>query len=83
MLFDEIYTENFRFNESLSWMENCSKIIFMGTSFSVNITNIALEIAIEKNLPIEIVDPNPIKIQYSNIVYHKMNAAEYCNNSIS
>jgi len=34
-------------------------------------------------LPIEIVDPNPIKIQYSNIVYHKMNAAEYCNNSIS
>ena len=83
LLFDEIYTENFRFNESLYWMENCSKIIFMGTSFSVNITNIALEIAIEKNLPIEIVDPNPIKIQYSNIVYHKMNAAEYCNNSIS
>ena len=24
LLFDEIYTENFRFNESLSWMENCS-----------------------------------------------------------
>ena len=83
LLFDEIYTENFRFNESLYWMENCSKIIFMGTSFSVNITNIALEIAIEKNLPIEIVDPNPIEIQYSNIVYHKMNASEYCNNSIS
>ena len=52
--FDEIYTENFRFNESLSWMENCSKMVFMGTSFSVNITNIALEIAIEKNIPISI-----------------------------
>ena len=52
LLFDEIYTENFRFNQSLSWMENCSKMIFMGTSFSVNITNIALEIAVEKNLPI-------------------------------
>ena len=64
-------------------MENCSKIIFMGTSFSVNITNIALENCYRKNLPIEIVDPNPIKIQYPNIVYHKMNAAEYCNNSIS
>ena len=79
LLFDEIYTENFRFNESLSWMENCSKMVFMGTSFSVNITNIALEIAIKKNIPIEIVDPDPIEIQYPNIEYHKMNASEYCN----
>ena len=55
----------------------------MGTSFSVNITNIALEIAIEKNIPIEIVDPDPIEIQYPNIEYHKMKASEYCNNSIS
>ena len=39
----------------------------------------ALEIAIEKNIPIEIVDPNPIEIQYPNIEYHKMNASEYCN----
>ena len=51
----------------------------MGTSFSVNITNIALEIAIEKNLPIEIVDPDPIEIRYTNIKYHKMSASEYCN----
>ena len=79
LLFDEIYNENYRFNEALTWMESCTKMIFMGTSFSVNITNIALEIAIEKNLPIEIVDPNPIEINYPNIVYHKMNASDYCN----
>ena len=48
-------------------------------SFSVNITNIALEIAVEKNLPIEIVDPDPIEIRYPNIKYHKMSASEYCN----
>ena len=54
-------------------------MVFMGTSFSVNIPNIALEIAIKKNIPIEIVDPNPIEIQYPNIEYHKMNASEYCN----
>ena len=48
-------------------------------SFSVNITNIALEIAIKKNIPIEIVDPDPIEIQYPKIEYYKMNASEYCN----
>ena len=49
-------------------------MVFMGTSFSVNITNIALEIAIKKNIPIEIVDPDPIEIQYHKIENYKMNA---------
>ena len=34
-------------NHYLGW-KNCSKMVFMGTSFSANITNIALEIAMKK-----------------------------------
>ena len=36
------------------------KIIFIGTSFSVNITSIALRIAIMRGIDVDIVDPNPI-----------------------
>ena len=35
--------------------------------FSVNITSIALRIALLKNTSIEIVDPNPIKLDYQNV----------------
>ena len=50
----------------------------MGTSFSVNITSIALRIAISRNIPIEIVDPDPIKLDYDNVKYYSMSAEEYC-----
>ena len=49
----------------------------MGTSFSVNITNIALRYAIQNNAKIEIVDPNPVDIGIDNIIYHEMSAKEY------
>ena len=59
-------------------MKLAKKIIFIGTSFSVNITTIALKIAISRGIEIEIVDPDPIQVNYDNIVYHKMTAEEYC-----
>ena len=59
-------------------MHSAEKIIFMGTSFSVIITSIALRIAISRNIPIEIVDPDPIKLDYGNVKYYSMSAEEYC-----
>ena len=58
-------------------MNDAKKIIFIGTSFSVNITSIALRIAISRGIEVEIVDPNPIKINYDKVNYHQMNAEEY------
>ena len=55
-----------------------SKIIFIGTSFSVNITSMALRKAITMGIDVEIVDPEPIKINYENVTYHYMTAEEYC-----
>ena len=78
LLFDEMYTEIYRFSEAEKWMQSANKIIFMGTSFSVNITSIALRVAFSKNIPIEIVDPNPIKLDYSKVKYFPMSAEEYC-----
>ena len=78
LLFDEIYTDLYRISEAEHWMNDAKKIIFIGTSFSVNITSIALRIAISRGIEVEIVDPNPIKINYEKVNYHQMNAEEYC-----
>jgi len=78
LLFDEIYTDLYRISEAEHWMNDAKKIIFIGTSFSVNITSIALRIAISRGIEIEIVDPNPIKINYDKVNYHQMNAEDYC-----
>jgi len=79
LLFDEFYTELYRINEAQQRMKSATRIIFIGTSFSVNITQIALQIAMQKNIPIEIVDPDPVRIDYENIKYHQMKASEYIN----
>ena len=78
LLFDEYYTELYRFSEAKNWMSSAKKIIFMGTSFNVNITSIALNIAIQRGIAIEIVDPNPVKISYNNVIYHEMSSDQYC-----
>ena len=49
----------------------------MGTSFSVNITSIALRTALSNEAAIEVVDPQPIDLGYERIEYHKMTAADY------
>ena len=79
LLFDEIYTDLYRISEAENWMTNAKKIIFIGTSFSVNITSIALRIAISRGIRVDIVDPNPIKINYDKVSYFEMDANEYCN----
>jgi len=77
LLFDEFYTELYRISEAKQRMLSADRIVFMGTSFSVNITQMALDIAFSMNTPIEIVDPKPIKINYEMVTYHKMKASEY------
>ncbi len=77
LLFDEYYTNIYKINEAESWMKNSKKIIFLGTSFSVNITSIALNYACANKSIIEIVDPKPISLNIDNVKYHKMTANEY------
>jgi len=77
LLFDEIYTELYRISEAQQRMLDAKRMIFIGTSFSVNITQIALDIARLNNIPIEIVDPDPVKISYENVIYHAIKASEY------
>ncbi len=77
LLFDEYYTDQYRMSVAESWMKSANHFIFMGTSFSVNITNIALEYALESNALIEIVDPEPIDLGIPNIKYHKLKAQDY------
>ena len=77
LLFDEYYTDLYRMSEAEKWMSESNHFIFIGTSFSVNITNIALRFAIANKAIIEIVDPNPVDIGIDGIIYHKMSAKEY------
>lgn len=77
LLFDEYYTELYKISEAQQRMVNADKIVFMGTSFSVNITQMALEIAREYNIALEVVDPHPAHILHPNVSYKKMTALEY------
>jgi NAD-dependent deacetylase len=77
LLFDEFYTDLYRIGEAQERMWDADRIVFMGTSFSVNITNMAMDIAISKNIPVEVVDPDPVILPYSNVTYHRMSAQEY------
>ncbi|BBN80902.1 NAD-dependent protein deacylase [Pseudoalteromonas sp. A25] len=77
LLFDEYYTELYQINKAYTMMENATKMVFIGTSFSVNITQIALEIARRNNIEVEVVDPNPAHILYDKVCYHKMLAKDY------
>lgn len=77
LLFDEYYTELYRITQAQQRMLNADKIVFMGTSFSVNITQMAMEIARSYDIPIEVVDPEPAHIMHPNVSYKKMTALEY------
>ena len=77
LLFDEFYTDLYRMDEAQKRMMQAGKMVFMGTSFSVNITNIALDIAMTNNIEVEVVDPEPIILPYKNVQYFKMSASEY------
>ena len=64
-------------SETEDWMQNDQRMVFMGTSFSVNITSIALRTALSNEAAIEVVDPQPIDLGYGRNEYHKMTAADY------
>ena len=49
----------------------------MGTSFSVNITNIALRYALASDAKIEVVDPEPVDLGLKGVTYHQMTAQAY------
>jgi len=60
LMFDEMYTEVYRYNDALDWLEfDVDKVVFIGTSFSVNFPLTALSMAKKNRMPIDIVDPNP------------------------
>jgi NAD-dependent deacetylase len=77
LLFDEFYTELYRIREAQRRMLLAERIVFMGTSFSVNITMMALDIARSRMIPIEVVDPDPVDVGYTLATYHHMTALEY------
>ena len=82
LLFDEYYTEQYRISEAENWMRAAEKMIFIGTSFSVNITNIALHHALHSGAEIEIVDPQPVRLEGQEITYHRMTAADYIDQAL-
>ena len=81
LLFDEYYTDLYRMGTAERWMAEASCMVFIGTSFSVNITAIALRAALQRGIPVEIVDPAPVDlgIPYgmADITYHAMTAKEW------
>jgi NAD-dependent deacetylase len=77
LLFDEYYTDLYRMDEAQQRMTLADKMVFIGTSFSVNITNIALDIAIKNEIEIEVIDPNPVILPYRKVRYFKTTALEY------
>lgn len=77
LLFDEYYTELYQISNAQRQMRQAERMVFMGTSFSVNITQMALDIAQVNQTPIEVVDPNPCHVLHSDVTYHQMTAREY------
>ena len=77
LLFDEYYTELYRISEAENRMQTAERMVFMGTSFSVNITNIALRYAMMSGASIDVVDPDPVDIGILDVVYHKMSAQDF------
>ena len=77
LLFDEYYTDNYDFSKAEELIAQANRIVFMGTSFSVNITEIAKRIAYLRQVPIEVVDPKPVDAGYPWVTYHAMKATDY------
>ena len=81
LLFDEYYTDLYRMGTAERWMAEASRMVFIGTSFSVNITAIALRSAITRGIPIEIVDPRPVDLGIpegvADVSYLAMTAKEW------
>ena len=81
LLFDEYYTDLYRMGTAERWMAEAARMVFIGTSFSVNITAIALRAALTRGIPVEIVDPAPVDLGIldgmADVNYHRMTAREW------
>ena len=79
-LFDEYYTDLYRMGTAEAWLAEAERMVFIGTSFSVNITAIALRTAIARSVPVEIVDLTidlGIPPEMADITWHRMTAKEW------
>ena len=87
LLFDEYYTDLYRMGTAERWMAEAARMVFIGTSFSVNITAIALRTALTRGIPVEIVDPKPVDLEIpdsmADITCHAMTAKEWVGRSSS
>ncbi len=79
LLFDEYYTEAYRISEAVEKMNKAVEFNFIGTSFSVGFTQIALEIAERTSAKIKIIDPEPKDLRIDRVEYYRMPASEYIN----
>ena len=77
LLFDEYYTDLYRMSMAEHWMLEADRMVFIGTSFSVNITSIALKIGMQNGARLEIVDPEPVDLGISSVIYHQLTAEAY------
>jgi NAD-dependent deacetylase len=77
LLFDEYYTDLYRITEAEHKFNTANSFVFIGTSFNVNITSIALRTALSRGCSISIVDPKPIDLNIPGITYVKTTAQEY------
>ena len=77
LLFDEYYSELYQISEAERMFNAAHKFVFMGTSFNVNITEMALRAAITRNCEIVVVDPDPVDLNISGVNYLRMKADEY------
>ena len=77
LLFDEYYTDLYKISKAEQMFNKATNFIFMGTSFSVNITNMALQNAIKRRCAVTIVDPKPINLNIPGVKYLEMTAQNY------
>jgi NAD-dependent deacetylase len=59
LFFDEFYTEHhdYQFERVQEAVDNCDLLLFIGTSFSVGVTEMALRNALARRIPIVSIDP--------------------------
>ena len=67
-------------HEAEKLMVSASEFVFIGTSFNVNITDIALKYALQNNAKITVIDKNPVNLGFENVIYKKMTAENYIEN---
>ena len=77
LLFDEYYTELYQLSAAQELLWQAKHMVFMGTSFSVGFTQMAIDIARQQAIPITVVDPQPVQVDYANVRYEIMTANDY------